>query len=92
MRHSSRSRDATSRCPRAGGFLLTETAENLDDYFRYGEEVETYTGVDELIDKIRHYLANADARERIATAGHQRAVAEHTYAHRFDEIFSRVGV
>lgn len=78
--------------PACGGFLLTETAENLDEYFRYGEEVDIYDGVDELIDKIRHYLADAEARERIASAGHQRAVAEHTYARRFDDIFARVGV
>ncbi len=78
--------------PACGGFLLTETAENLDDYFRYGEEVETYTGADELVDKVRYYLANDDARERIAAAGHHRAETEHTYAHRFDEIFARVGL
>ncbi|HVC21745.1 MAG TPA: glycosyltransferase [Vicinamibacterales bacterium] len=76
--------------PGCGGFLLTETAENLDEYFRYGEEVETYAGVEELVEKIRRYLADADARERIAAAGHRRTVAEHTYAHRFDEIFARV--
>ncbi len=78
--------------PACGGFLLTETAENLDEYFRYGEEVETYTGVDDLVEKIRHYLADTDARERIAAAGYQRTIAEHTYAHRFDAIFARVGI
>ncbi len=74
--------------PACGGFLLTETAENLDEYFRFGEEVETYGGIDDLIDKIRYYLAHVDAREHIAAAGNRRAMAEHTYAHRFDRIFA----
>jgi spore maturation protein CgeB len=78
--------------PACGGFLLTETAENLDDYFRYGDEIVTYEGLDELIDRIRYYLANAEARERIAAAGHARALAEHTYAHRFDDIFGHAGI
>jgi spore maturation protein CgeB len=78
--------------PACGGFLLTETAENLDEYFRYGEEVETYTGADDLVEQIRYYLADADARERIAAAGYHRSVAEHTYAHRFDKIFAHVGI
>ena len=78
--------------PGCGGFLLTEIAENLDDYFRYGEEVETYTGVGELVEKVRHYLADGDARERIAAAGHRRSLAEHTYARRFDDIFARAGI
>jgi hypothetical protein len=78
--------------PACGGFLLTETAENLDEYFRYGEEVETYSGLDDLVDKVRHYLSDAIARERIADAGYRRSVAEHTYAHRFDQIFARMAV
>lgn len=78
--------------PACGTFMLTETAENLDSYFRFGEEIATFDGMDDLIGKIRHYLAEPDERERIATAGHHRSAIEHTYTHRFDQIFARMGL
>ena len=73
--------------PACGGFLLTGMAENLGDYYRLGSEVETYNNVNEMIDKIRHYLDHEDDRKRIAEAGYQRTVRDHSYAARYDAIF-----
>lgn len=76
--------------PGCGGFLLTGTAENLHEYYAYGTEIETYESTGEMIEKIRLYLRENERRERIADNGYQRTMAEHTYAHRFDAIFSAV--
>jgi hypothetical protein len=69
-----------------GAMLLTEQAPNLDTLFRPGREVVAYDGVDDLIDKLRHYLADADARRAIAEAGQARTLAEHGYQARMQEL------
>ncbi|HZP68449.1 MAG TPA: glycosyltransferase [Pseudolabrys sp.] len=69
--------------PGAGGALLTQAAEGLSDYFRLGEEIDTFDSLDELAGKVSFYLANPQARDRMARSGHARVVAEHLYEHRF---------
>ncbi|MEM7623196.1 MAG: glycosyltransferase [Planctomycetota bacterium] len=78
--------------PACGGFLLTGDAEDLGAYFVEGEEIEVYRTGDELIEKIRRYLDDDTARDRIARAGHGRVLREHTYAHRLHAILERCGV
>ena len=46
----------------------------------------TYTDEDDLVEKIGNYLADEDERRRIARAGQQRTLREHTYAHRMQEL------
>jgi len=73
----------------AGGFLLTENAMHLSDYYRPGEEIETFDSRDELADKIRYYLDRTDLRDRIAVAGHERTRREHTYTRRFAALLDK---
>ncbi len=47
-----------------------------------GEEYVLYADDADLVAKIDHYLAHDDERQRIATAGQTRVLAEHTYEHR----------
>ena len=81
--------------PGSGGFLMTEPAEALADYFRIGEEIEVFGSPDEAAAKIQRYLANPELRDRVAGAGHERTRREHTYAQRFslllDEAVRRAG-
>jgi spore maturation protein CgeB len=73
----------TFEVPHAGGLLLTETAPGLDRYFAIGEEITTFETKQELIERARYLLDHPDVRDQIAFAGHQRAIAEHTYLNRF---------
>jgi spore maturation protein CgeB len=77
--------------PGCGGFLLTAPAENLDSYYVPGRELASFDTVGELIDKVRYFLANEAERVTIAEAGYQRTIREHTYAHRFADIFKHMG-
>ncbi len=72
--------------PGSGGFLLTETARSLDKYYRPDQEIAVFSGLDELVSKINHYLAHPRERDRIARAGFQRTREQHTYEHRFKEL------
>ena len=77
--------------PGCGGFLLTGSADNLEQYYEDGREVVIFHDADELIDKIRYYLAHDEERSAIAQAGYERTLREHTYVHRFREIFTTMG-
>ena len=69
--------------PGAGGFLLTEKADGIEDYFEPGHEIAVFSNADDLAEKIQYFLSHPEARRRIANAGFERARAEHTYDQRF---------
>ncbi|AIY85855.1 MULTISPECIES: glycosyltransferase [unclassified Thermotoga] len=66
----------------AGGFLLTPYRKCLEDLFVIGEEIEVYYSLNDMIDKIDHYLKNSEKREKIREKGQKRALMEHTYEQR----------
>jgi spore maturation protein CgeB len=81
--------------PGAGGFLITEGAENLDQFYRIGEEIAVFDGVPDLASKITYFLAHPEERDKVAVAGHVRTRKEHTYDARFKhllEIASRIRI
>jgi spore maturation protein CgeB len=59
-----------------GGFLLAERSEGHEARFVEDEEAVFFTGFDECAEKIRRYLPDEAARERIAKAGRARAVRD----------------
>jgi hypothetical protein len=69
-----------------GGFHLTHYVPELECLFRDGEHLAWFADEDECLDKIRHYLAADDERERIASSGHELVVGEHQYYHRVESI------
>jgi hypothetical protein len=78
--------------PMSGALYLTEDQPELAEYFTPGEEVLTYTDRDDLLDKARYYLAHQEQAERIRRAGLERARREHTWQHRFTQLFSILGL
>lgn len=78
--------------PSCGGFQLSGSVEDLDEYYENGKEIVCYEDVDDLRKKIDYYLSNEDERAAIAQAGYQRTLREHTFAHRFANIFKRLGL
>jgi len=78
--------------PACGGLLLTQPAEDLDQYLRPGVDCVTFEEIDDLVEKTRYYLANEDERRAIARQGYERTLREHTYERRFQTIFAQAGV
>jgi spore maturation protein CgeB len=70
----------------AGALLVTEAAGNLAETFAAGSEVVTYEGIDELIERVVHYLDADSERVTIAAAGQRRTLRDHTYAVRMREL------
>ena len=78
--------------PMSGGFYMVEHMEELEEFFRIGEEVVCYTGPKDLAEKIRYYLAHDGEREAIRKAGHERCLRDHTWTKRFEAAFKEMGL
>ena len=74
-----------------GTLLLTDEKENLGELFEPGREVVTYRDEDELVERVQQYLGNDDARRRIAQAGQERTLRDHTYLRRMEELLAILG-
>jgi hypothetical protein len=78
--------------PMSGALYLTEHQAELGEYFAIGTEVITYTDRQDLLEKVTHYLAHPEQAERIRRAGYARARRDHTWQHRFNELFAALGL
>jgi len=72
--------------PACGRFLLTDQRDQLDQLFEPGRETAVYHSPEEARELAVFYRNHPDARKKIATAAHQRVMAEHTYRHRLSEM------
>ena len=87
-----RSRAGPSRCRAAAASCSPTASPHLEDYLTPGREIGVFESPDELVGQVRWWLEHEDERARAAEAGYRRVRAEHTYDHRFAEIFERVGL
>lgn len=76
--------------PMCGGFLLTEYAPGLEEWFEIDMEIACFSDRKEAAEKIRYYLSHEAKRERIAQAGYRRAVNCHSWDTRLIEVFRTV--
>jgi spore maturation protein CgeB len=81
----------TFEVPGSGGFLLTDRVAYLEDYLTPGEEIGVFDSADDLVARVGWWLEHEDERARAAEAGYRRVRNEHTYDHRFAEVFDRIG-
>ncbi|MBU2464636.1 MAG: glycosyltransferase [Candidatus Edwardsbacteria bacterium] len=58
--------------PACRGFFLGQRTKVHRELYKEGEEAEFFDDADECADKIRFYLAQDSAREKIASAGYER--------------------
>ena len=73
-----------------GGFQLTDNRRQATRFFDEGTEIECFASADELRDKVLHYLARADARQRLAARAGDKARRLHTYERRMASLLATV--
>lgn len=73
-----------------GGFLLTEYAPFLENYFKIGEEIVCFENIEEAIVKLKYYLEHENERKAIAEAGYKVAQESHTWDKRIQMIFMEI--
>ncbi len=75
----------------SGALLLTDSIANgLEELYEPGREIVTFEDDADLLEKIAYYLAHEEERARIAQAGHQRAITQHTYGQRVQTLLETV--
>ena len=77
--------------PAIGGFMLADRTNEHLDLFEEGEEAEYFASDEEYRDKLKFYLANHAARDRIARAGHERCMSSgYSYDDRIRCVLSEI--
>jgi spore maturation protein CgeB len=65
-----------------GVFQLLQRVPSVGEFFEEDKEIICFETKEEMLDKIRYYLAHESERRQIAEAAHRRVLREHTWAHR----------
>lgn len=78
--------------PMSGACYFVEYQEEIEDFYEVGREIVCYTTREDLLDKVRYYLAHPEEAERIRRAGYDRARRDHTWVRRFRELFNAIGL
>jgi spore maturation protein CgeB len=73
-----------------GGFQLCDPCSGLDDFFEFGSELPVYRDLAELRKQIDHFLAHPDERKQIAGRARQRALRDHTYEKRAQQMLDLI--
>jgi spore maturation protein CgeB len=74
----------------AGGFLLTEHAPGLEEYFEVGKEIVCFESPSEMVDKARYYLNHESERRAITRAGWERAKDEYSSSRMVARVFEEI--
>ncbi len=75
-----------------GAFQLSYYVEGLANCYALDREIAVYADSDDLVEKVKFYLAHEALRESIEEAAYQRTLKDHTYAQRFQTVFQRMGL
>lgn len=78
--------------PMSGGLYVTLHNPELAEVFEIGKEIVTYRDAGDLAVKARRLLANRSEADQIREAGYRRALRDHSWKRRFDDVFRFVGV
>ncbi|MFO8008247.1 MAG: glycosyltransferase [Candidatus Brocadiia bacterium] len=73
-----------------GAFYLTLHKAGIEEFFEAGREIAVFRDEDEMVEKVRYYLAHEDERKAIARAGQQRTLSNYTNHHAMRKLFSMV--
>jgi spore maturation protein CgeB len=72
----------------AKGFLLTNYQAEIPLYFKEGEDLVCFDGVEDLKEKVGYYLTHEEERCKIAENGYRKVKEHHTYIERIRYILS----
>jgi len=75
-----------------GGFVLAERSKDLERLFEIGREVDCYSTLEELEQKVDHYLTHPNAARALAEAGRRAVLERHTVAQRVDRMLQRMAI
>ena len=78
--------------PMSGGLYLTQHNPELALVYKVGEEIMTYRSEKDCVETIKLLLSDQVRAERIRKAGQARALRDHTWEKRFEDVFRFSGI
>jgi len=69
-----------------GTMLLTNWIPTIEEVFKDGHDLVLYRTEEEMVEKAKYYIEHDDEREKIAKAGYEKVIAEHTIIHRVEKM------
>ena len=76
--------------PASGGAQLTDHVSGMEDLLIPGEEVLVYNSPEEGAALAKELINDPGIRSKIARAGYERVISEHTYVHRMKTILDNI--
>lgn len=70
-----------------GGFVLTNWQKEIAESFAEGEEIVTYSSLEECLAKVEYYLAHEEERRQIAAAGRKKVREMFSYQKGLEKLF-----
>ena len=74
----------------AGGFLMTNYQAEIPLYFKEGEDLICFDGVEDLAEKAGYYLEHEKERREIAHNGYEKVKQHHSYVNRIETILETI--
>lgn len=74
----------------AGGFLLTNYQEEIEEFFVPGEDLAVYHNEQELEELVEYYLNHEAEREQIAKNGQKKVLDNHGYHIKLTKAFQKI--
>jgi glycosyltransferase involved in cell wall biosynthesis/spore maturation protein CgeB len=72
--------------------LVDGSLPEVTQYFEAGREIEVFNGAPHALERLRELLNNPQKRDDMALAAQERAMRDHTYAHRISEILDQLQI
>lgn len=76
--------------PMCGGLYITNYSDELAEFYEIDKEVLVFRNEHELLDKVKFYLKNENAAQKIRSAAYNRSHSCHTYHIRFKKLFEQL--
>lgn len=73
--------------PMCGGLYITNSSDELFEFYEPEKEIITFNSEKELFDKTQYYLTHEAESEKVSNAAYLRAISCHTYHIRLKELF-----
>ena len=78
--------------PMSGALYCTGYSDELAEFFQPDKEIITYHNTYDMLDKVRFFLQHPAKADTIRQSGHARALRDHTYHKRFEQLFAVLGL
>lgn len=72
-----------------GGFCLTNYQPEIAEYFEDGVDLVMYTGMEDLLEKVKYYLGHEEERQQIAENGYRKVMENFEIRDRVKEMMER---